>query len=230
MSLVERTQQQIVEMIQKCEYDSNNYLPSEGELTKRFGVSRVTVREAVKSLEVRGFLKRIHGKGLYVLDDSVNAMARSLSDMISLGDCTTDNILEVRRIIEEACARFATLRADKEDLRTMESCLEIMERSKTMDENYYRNDLNFHLQLAKATKNSLLIAIVTSYTPMLMKNIIAASQVDYCIEQKYHYHRNIYESICRKEPEQAVEYIRIHLAATEDNQQSFYTKSKAEGR
>ena len=99
MSLVEKTQQQIVEMIKNHEYDEYNYLPSEGELTKRFGVSRVTVREAVKSLEIRGFLKRIHGKGIYVLDNSVNAMARSISDMIIQRDCTTGDILEVRQIV-----------------------------------------------------------------------------------------------------------------------------------
>lgn len=214
MSLVEKTQQQIVEMIKNHEYDEYNYLPSEGELTKRFGVSRVTVREAVKSLEIRGFLKRIHGKGIYVLDNSVNAMARSISDMIIQRDCTTGDILEVRQIVEEACARLAASRACEKDLKAMEACLNIMESSEIMDEKYYRSDLEFHLQMAKSTKNEMLIAIVTSYSPMLLKSIVAASQLDYCIEQKYHYHRNIYESIKNKDAEKAVANMRIHLVAT----------------
>ena len=217
MSLVEKTQQQIVEMIKNHEYDEYNYLPSEGELTKRFGVSRVTVREAVKSLEIRGFLKRIHGKGIYVLDNSVNAMARSISDMIIQRDCTTGDILEVRQIVEEACARLAASRACEKDLKAMEACLNIMESSEIMDEKYYRSDLEFHLQMAKSTKNEMLIAIVTSYSPMLLKSIVAASQLDYCIEQKYHYHRNIYESIKNKDAEKAVANMRIHLVATENN-------------
>lgn len=227
MNLVERTQQQIVEMIQKQEYDDNSYLPSEGELAKRFGVSRVTIREAVKSLEIRGFLKRIHGKGICVLDNSVDAMARSISDMITQRDCATHDILEVRQIVEESCARLATLRADLEDLRAMEASLKVMEKSKEMDDCYYTADLNFHLQLAKATKNNLLIAIVTSYTPMLKKSIFAASQTDYCIEQKFHYHRRIYESICEKNADQAVERMRVHLTATEDNQNAYQAMLKA---
>ncbi len=226
MNLVEKTQQQIVDMIKGHEYDENNYLPSEGELTKRFGVSRVTVREAVKSLEIRGFLKRIHGKGLYVLDDSVNAVSRSISDMIIQRDCSMDNILEVRRVVEESCAKLATMRADTEDLKALEACLKVMESSEQMDERYYASDLSFHLQLVKATKNNLLIAIVTSYMPMLKQSIIDASQTDYVIEQRYHYHRNIYESICRKDAEQAVAYMRVHLAATEDNVESYNGKEK----
>lgn len=226
MNLVEKTQQQIVDMIKRHEYDENNYLPSEGELAKRFGVSRVTIREAVKSLEIRGFLRRIHGKGICVLDDSVNAMARSISDMITQRDCTTVEVLEVRQIVEESCARLATLRADEEDLRALESCLKGMEESGQMDESYYTSDLNFHLHLAKATKNNLLIAIVTSYTPMLRESIIAASQTDYCIEQKFHYHRRIYESICAKDAEQAVAQMRIHLTATEDNQNAYHAVKK----
>lgn len=229
MNLVERTQQQIVDMIQKQEYDENNYLPSEGELAKRFGVSRVTIREAVKSLEIRGFLKRIHGKGICVLDNSVDAMARSISDMIIQRDCTTDDILEVRQIVEESCARLATLRADEEDMKALAACLKVMEESKVMDDSYYNADLNFHLQLARTTKNNLLIAIVTSYTPMLKKSIIAASQTNYCIEQKFHYHRRIYECICEKNAEKAVECMRVHLSATEINQNAYLSRTKQAG-
>ena len=229
MNLVETTQQQIVDMIQKKEYDENNYLPREGDLAKRFGVSRVTIREAVRSLEIRGFLRRIHGKGICVLDDSVNATARSISDMITQRDCTTGDILEVRQIVEESCARLATLRADEEDLRALEACLRGMEGAEEMDEGYYTSDLNFHLQLARATKNKLLTAIVTSYTPMLKKSIIIASQKDYCIEQKFHYHRKIYESICEKDPEQAVIRMRVHLTATEDNQNTYHSMEMKHG-
>lgn len=221
MTRVEETQIKIEQMIQNGEYNSENYLPSEGELVTRFGVSRVTVREAVRTLEIRGFLKRIHGKGLMVLDNSINVMSQSLTDMISQGNCTPENLMEVRQIIEEACARSAASKATQEDLDVMESCLHAMDTATVMDESYHRHDLAFHLQLAKASKNNLLIAIVQSYTPLLLESIVQASQMDYTIEIRDHFHRNVYDCILLKDPDGAAHAMRLHLVATRKNQELF---------
>ena len=218
MTLAESTSKQIEQMIMNKEFDSNNYLPSEGELSKKFGVSRVTVREAVKSLETRGYLQRIHGKGLLVLDNSIQALTRSISDVINMGDCSNDEIMETRAIIEEACARYAALRATEEDLQILDDACQGMEKSSIMDDGYHSFDLQFHLQLVRSSKNRLLIALVEAYTPLLKKHIISASQKDYCIEATYHYHRNIYNAILARDSDLAAENMRIHLNATEQNQ------------
>ena len=217
-TLVEKTQHQIEEMILNKEYDSNNYLPSEGELCKKFSVSRVTVRDAVRALETRGFLKRIHGKGLMVLDNSVNVLSQSITYMINLRDCNTDSLLEVRNIIEEACASLAAQRATEEDLRIMEQAYRSMENSVVMDEKYFMSDLQFHIQLVNAAKNPLLCAMVDAYTPLLRDHIERASQLDYCIEARHHFHRNIYEAIKTGDAEGATAAMRRHLQATGENQ------------
>lgn len=218
MTLAERTQGQIKQMILNKEYDSNHYLPSEGELCKIFSVSRVTVRDAVSALETRGFLKRIHGKGLLVLDNSVSVMSRSINDMISQGDCSTDHLMEVRAIVEEACASLAAQRATPKDLEVLEQAVVAMEQADQMDDTYFSYDLQFHVQLARATQNPLLSAIVNAYTPLLRDNIIRASHVDYIIEVRYHYHRNIYNFIADGDSKAAARAMRSHLRATEKNQ------------
>lgn len=217
MKLVDKAQQDIKEMILNKEFDQNGYLPSEGELCKKFGISRATVREAVRSMEVRGFLKRVHGKGIMAVDNSVKVMSRSIGDMMTLGDFSISELLEVRRIIEIQTASLAAKRATKKDIEALRSALENMENASTMDDKYYNSDFEFHMIIVQAANNHLLSAIVSAYTSLLKKLIIDSSQTNYVIEQKHHYHRDIYECIIRGDGEGASESMRTHLNATSEN-------------
>ena len=218
VTLSERTQHQIEQMILNKEYNADNYLPSEGELCKKFSVSRVTVRDAVRSLETRGFLKRIHGKGLLVLDNSMHVLSRSITDVINRGDCSLENLMEVRTFMEQACAELAAQRATEEDLEILDQSCKNMENASEMDNAYFANDQLFHVQLAKASKNPLLAIIVDAYTPLLRDSILLASRVDYCIEKRHHYHRDIYNCILHHDSQGAVAAMQHHLQATEKNQ------------
>lgn len=217
MKLVDEAQSKIEEMILNKEFDENGFLPSEGELCVKLGMSRSTVREAVRSMEVRGFLKRVHGKGLMVVDNSIKVVSRSIRDMMFLGDFSVDELLEVRRIIEIQTASLAAKRATPKDIEALRNRLENMENASVMDENYHNNDFEFHMLLVEAAKNKLLYAIVRAYTPLLKKLIVESSQVDYVIEQKHHYHRNIYECITKGDDEGASICMRVHLNATTEN-------------
>ena len=216
LNLVEHTQQQIETMILNKEYDANYFLPSEGELCKKFGVSRMTVREAVRSMEVRGFLSRIHGKGLQVLDNSVSATSRSIADMIALGNYDIKSLFEVREIIEISAAELAAQRATEEDLKKMQMALNVMEISNVMDELYFENDFAFHLCIVRATYNNLLIAMFNACSPLLRRSIVASSQADYNIEKIHNYHKNIYKAICSHDPKGASEQMKIHLLAAKE--------------
>lgn len=217
MKLVEKVQLGIEEMIMNKEYDESRYLPSEGELCVRFDVSRATVREAVRSLEVRGFVKRMHGKGIVVVDNSVKVLTRSLSDVISRGDSSILDLIEVRNIIEVEAARLASERALPEDLTQMEGYLRQLETAPVMDEAYYTNDLNFHLTMAKASGNPLLFSIMKSFEPLLRDVVVVSSQEDFCIEQQYGYHRAIFEAIRAGKGEEAMKAVKRHMKATSDN-------------
>jgi GntR family transcriptional repressor for pyruvate dehydrogenase complex len=217
MNLVDQAQHKIHALILNKEFDESGYLPSEGELCKRFGMSRATVREAVRSMEVRGFLKKVHGKGIMVVDNSVKVMSRSINDMMSLSDFTINELLEVRKIIEIHTASLAAERATENDFTALRKSLEVMESASVMDDEYHNSDFEFHMILVQAASNQLLTAIVRAYTPLLMQLIRASSQTDYIIEQTYHYHRNIYECIIKGDAQGAAECMRIHLNATSEN-------------
>ena len=220
MTLVEMATQEIRDMIVHKQYDNERYLPPEGELCEMLGVSRATIREAVRSLEVRGLVQRIHGKGIKVVDNAAGTLTQTLSDLLSIGDCTVLNLIEVRNVIERAAARVAAARADVRELAEMDEAVRTLENAAEMDEAYIQADLRFHLAMVKATQNPVLNAIVQAYTPLLTDTIRAASQGSEVIERRYHYHRNILAGIASRNPAEAEAAIIRHLEATECNAMS----------
>lgn len=221
--LSEMVADNILEMIQKHQYDEDGFLPSEGKLLEKFEVSRVTVREAVRTLEVRGFVKRIHGKGIKVVDNATKVLTQSINDMIIQEMITQDDIstlgelLEIRTILEPKGAEMAAERRTERDIEGLTKCLEIMEKSKIMDDAYYEADLSFHIKLAAASGNSMLHLLIKAYTSNLRKLIIAASKADEPIEQQYHFHRRILEAVIRKDTKAAFNEMQEHLAVTKAN-------------
>ena len=216
-SLVEKTQHKIREMILNKEYDDNNYLICEGEMCERFGVSRVTVREAVRSMEMRGLLSRKHGKGVLVTDNSVQVMTQFLADMLSMNYSDLIELVEVREILDTAAAKLAAERSKKEDVARMRHNLAVMERSEYMDDMYFTNDMEFHVNLIKAARNRLLLTMANAYIPILKNMVITASQHDYNIELHYHFHREILEGVLAGDGEKAAETMRRHHFITKKN-------------
>ncbi len=224
VNLVEQTELRIRDMILKKEYNQHNYLPSEGELSERFGVSRATVREAVRSLEVRGFLRREHGKGLLVLDNSVQTMTTFIEDMMCMNYSDMAELLEVRGIIEVEAARLAAQRARPDDINRLAKNVDIMETATEMDDAYYDADRDFHIDLVNASHSNLLATFAKSYTPLLKNTVVVSSQSDYVIEDRHHYHRNIFDFIAGNKPREAAQAMRTHLAASVEGFQRFSSR------
>ena len=111
-NLVDEVQEQIKKMIMDGQYVEDEYLPSEGDLAKKFNVSHATVRESIRSLEVRGFVERQHGKGILVTKQNGAVMTQSLRDMVEMNQISIKDILEVRCALETAAAELAAEGAD----------------------------------------------------------------------------------------------------------------------
>ena len=212
MKLIDKAQEEIKKMILDKRYDSSGYLPSEGELCELLGMSRSTIREAVRSLEIRGFLQRVHGKGIRVADKGTQVMSRSLVDMIQQQQIDLDDILEVRRMIEIRAAGNAALKAASGQL---------MENSPSNEEAYVNADFKFHRLIVEATGNKLLLAIVDAYEELLRELIKKSSDTEISLEREHGYHRNIYEAIEKQDADKARSCMEIHLNATEELKERF---------
>ncbi|MGV8979738.1 FadR/GntR family transcriptional regulator [Clostridium sp.] len=217
-NLIESTQKNIIKNISEKIDDVNiqDHYFKEGDFATELGVSRSTVREAVRSLEVRGYVERVHGRGVRAINKSVEAASSLLNDVI-VRSGNYDDMLETRRIIEVQCAGIAAIRRSEEQLNGMKECIDKMLDKNISYEEYVDADFSFHRQMINATNNKIMIAIVGSYEHVLNDAILAATNPEYRPEISMEYHLKIYNHILNQDSELAKSSMEDHLEATKNN-------------
>lgn len=217
LTLVDITQENIKQLILEKTYDEHGFLPSEGELCRMLEVSRATMREAVRAMEVRGFVKRIQGKGIQIVNESVKVLTQSMMDMVSLDEISNDDLLEVRRIVEVPAACIAAKRAKADDIARLQKYVKIMEDCSAINDEYLTADFKFHVHLVKATNNKLLISLSAAYNAFTKQIIKSSLDSGSDLEKDMHYHRGVLEAIVSRDSKLAGELMEVHLKATEKN-------------
>jgi len=143
-------------------------IDSENKLSKELGVSRMSVREAMEKLVALNVLTKKQGEGTFVNDLNPSIYLNGLIPMILLDKDNLIDILEFRKIIEVDSAKLCTERCDEEDIRVIEQYYEDMQNYKDIPDKFYKADYNFHMAIAKGTKNSLIIKVNSIMTDLLM--------------------------------------------------------------
>lgn len=217
VDLVQQAIKEIEGWIKQGKYDNGELLPSEGAISEQLDMSRATVRDAIRVLEVRGYLERIHGVGVRVNDRSVEVAINFMADMIDRNDISPKEVLDVRRVLEPQAAALAALNASQAEIETLRECVQVMESEKSISTKHHKSDYTFHETMARAGGNKLLYAIVSSYRTLLYRQISASDQKSMTVESQHHYHRHILESIENRDAKEAKKQILIHLDDTEKN-------------
>ncbi|HWL29259.1 MAG TPA: FadR/GntR family transcriptional regulator [Burkholderiaceae bacterium] len=164
--LTSRTLADMLTLIQKREYEPGERLPSERELSERFGVGRAVIREALSILENLRYLKRKPNSGVYLTSMPEQTSLETLGLFSELGlSLASDKLaeaLEVRRIIETQAILLACERRTDEDLKLAESIVERFDQAVT-DGNVGDLDFEFHMAIFKAAHNTVLTQLVTPF-------------------------------------------------------------------
>ncbi|HEY2919431.1 MAG TPA: FadR/GntR family transcriptional regulator [Candidatus Binatia bacterium] len=156
-SLVDKIATDFQEQIVQRKLKPGERLPSERSLCSTYGVGRTTIREALKSLVVRGLVTR-QGRGVVVADPEFLSLAGA--DLAALAAQTSiKQLFEVRKLLEVRVAGWAAIRATAEDIKAMRSAIEAEISQNTTMGNPNRM---FHDVLAKAAHNPALIRIYES--------------------------------------------------------------------
>jgi GntR family transcriptional repressor for pyruvate dehydrogenase complex len=140
-------------------------LPSERALAEQFGVSRNTLREALRSLENAGLLRLQKGAsgGAFVRESTGGAIITGLRDMFHLGAIRPENLTEARVLVESVVVRMACERATPEDIAALNANIEKAEDAARAKIYFYDQaaiHLDFHRLLGRATKNPVMVIVI----------------------------------------------------------------------
>lgn len=207
---------QIRNNILNGEWKEGAKLPSENDLSELLGVSRISVRNAVRKLVGEGILISKHGGGTFVSDLSVETFFNSMVPLLTVKKEQILDMYEFRKILEVGNARLAVEHATEEDIQALEDNYALMVESSSDIEKFVDIDIEFHNLLAKSTKN------VVSYN---MHNILKKALLPYqtFVQKTFgtkgglKYHKIILQYIKERDVENATKFMGEHMEMTIKN-------------
>lgn len=184
-------------------------LPPERDLAPRFGVSRSSLRHALKALEHMGVLYQRVGDGTYVRESCEEILSRPLELLILLDGITASELLETRLIVEPELAARAAERATSSHLEALHATIEEMRKQKDQHR-LTELDIAFHEGIFVASGNRLSQRIFPIIQRAMLRSMaITSTLVD--AEHTLGFHRPIYDALYRRKPREAREKMIEHL-------------------
>ncbi|WP_116091351.1 FadR/GntR family transcriptional regulator [Sphingomonas crusticola] len=209
---IARTLEQAIEM---GRYKAGGRLPSERELSDQFGVSRPVVREAIIVLELRGLVRRRHGAGVYV---AAKTPLKALEGDEADGPF---EVTEARRLLEGEIAALAAGAASDQQIAEMEAIIARIGDMRTDQATREQADRAFHVALARATNNDVLVGLVESLwdkryqSPLCVYFFSRAREAG--IQPPVDEHRLVLDALKARDADAARQAMRDHLARVTEN-------------
>ena len=145
-------------------------LPSERVLTEQFGVSRGSIRDALRMLETIGLIETQHGRGTFPRELTVDRLVAPLASMMTFQHDLQDELLDVRRMFEPAVARVAATRATDEDFADLQRILDAQHRKLKKGQSAIVEDTEFHAALARSTRNRVIVSLMATLNDLLVES------------------------------------------------------------
>lgn len=207
--LSEQISRQLLAAITSDYYREGDRLPPERDLADMFQASRVAVREALMTLAAKGILTVEQGRG-----STVNPRAQwNVLDaglfMLQNGELAFDQLNEARQILEPEMAALAAVHATPEQLQAMAAC--ITHPVPDSVDQHVEYDTSFHLAIAQATHNTVLLILMSSITDLLRESRRRTFQVKGELERAWECHREVYAAIAAHDPARAREAMAEHM-------------------
>jgi len=190
-------------------------LPPERELAQQLNVTRTLVREALIMLELEGLIEVRRGAGIYVINDAPVARAAIPS---ASNDAGPFEMLQARQLLESNIAEFAALQATRDDIVKMRQALALEERElaqATVDQSE-DGDRNFHLAIAEATHNSMLVELFKQSWQWREDNVMWSQLHRHLVDSDYRKqwledHKKILAALIKKDARAAKQAMWQHL-------------------
>jgi DNA-binding FadR family transcriptional regulator len=171
---VEDVTRRVREGILRGEFAAGTDLPGERELSRRFGVSRLTLRAGLSRLEVEGLVRPVHGSGTRVLDFRESAGVELLAHLVALGPmeggaslALLGDLLELRRVLAVEAVGLAAERATPDEIAALWAHLDAQADAVDHPTRWTAADLAFARRVARATHNTAVLLVANTIVRML---------------------------------------------------------------
>ena len=220
-SLLSKSVEDAVEQaIQQKKLKTGTRLPSELELCEQFGVSRTVVREALRVLSSRGLISIIKGKGMFVKEISGQSAVDPLHLYLQMNfeRSYVMDIVHARQILEPAVVELASSHRSDDDIKRLAADIELLTSCTGDFRELSRIDTQFHIDIAKASGNSLLPLLLDPIHRLIhdIKSTVYATVND-AKESALVWHQRIFDEIVAGEAKRAREAMVEHLRIAEDH-------------
>lgn len=217
--MYEQVAEQLLGQIGARRLKPGDVLPPERELTESFGVGRSSIREALRMLESQGVISAVNG-GSFVVADAANPLNSSLRLMFTLDDRTgLHHLFELRRILEVEAAALAAERHGSEHLDEMDAAIAEMEASlaDSGGDRFIDADLRFHLAVAEATGNRLILHSMQAVRDVVRRALITVYSIPSSPESAVVEHRAVRSAISSGDAARARQEMSNHLVRVESD-------------
>jgi GntR family transcriptional regulator, transcriptional repressor for pyruvate dehydrogenase complex len=206
----------IKKQISEGRLTAGHKLPAERDMARQFKTSRVSVREAYRSLEELGLLRIRRGAegGAFIAKFGHEPVRRSLSLVLGLGNTSHNEVTEARMLLEPAIARLAALRAQPEDIAKLEQVLiQEEEEVRRPPADSGTTAGQFHRAIADCARNVPLVVLMNALADLTAESV---SALDARIRSRHRrqnakYHRQIFEAIQSRDGDAAHTLMLQHV-------------------
>lgn len=211
---------QLEAMILEGTFKVGERLPAERALAEQFGVSRPSLREAIQKLVAKGLLVSRHGGGTFVAETLGSTFSDPLLQLLENNEEAQRDLLEFRHTLEGSCAYYAALRATELDRQRLREAFEALQgcydRDSASRAEEGAADANFHLAIAEASHNAVLLHTMRGLFDLLKRNVVTNIGGMYALRDEtrqmlMEQHRELYETIMARQAEKARQVIHRHI-------------------
>lgn len=216
VALTDQAIAKLKDLISSGEFAAGARLPKENDLAQRLGLSRNSLREAVRALTLIGVLEPRVGDGTYVTTLEPELLLTGIafvSDLLS-GSSLVE-LHQVRKILEPAATRLATPLLDEDDFAALERCLDDMDAAAGMP-SFIETDTRFHQIILSACGNATLASLVQNLSGGTLRARVWQSVTERgAVDATRALHRDIYSALRARDAELAAAADLIHLSVSE---------------
>ena len=218
-TLYARIADYIRELIESQHFQPGEQLPAERELAQMLGVSRVPLREAMRTLAAQGLVEIRRGRGIFVSPRALDATIEQLAATLLKQRDAFEELFAVRRLLEPAAAGWAATRSEEADAARLERLVAGMEAAGAASppdlDTIGERDIQLHVEIAVCADNRVLVRIMQAIQDLHREQLETSQRYEGRVPETVKDHRRIVDAIATGDAPAAERAMLAHLIASE---------------